>query len=123
MAGFNYARMQQTVIRLLSRFGPVAGATLIKPGVPTGPSFDPTPGVPVNYTCSAVILDYTINQVDNTNILASDKRILAARPDMSISPDPSWSITVKGTTYRIMAPTRTTAPGDVNLMWDLQCRI
>lgn len=120
---FNYARLKKTADRLISRFGPVADATFNEPGAASS-GFNPgETSAPTQHPVRVVVLGYNRNEIDGLRILATDKKIFVAIGDNdALEPTSEWTLTTKGVTYQIVPPVRPLQPGDVKLLWEVQCR-
>lgn len=121
MTGYDYSRAKATADRLINRFGKANKAVLLEPAGQIGKSFDPIALAPTEHLCRVVALEYRAREVDGTTILSTDKRFYVAVEDLQITPKTSWVLVVDGVKYRIM-DVNTLQPGDVVIMWDLQCR-
>jgi len=69
---FDYARARATAARLIASFGQTV--TLRKPGATTGPSYDPVPGAPDDYTAKAVDLNRLIRNMNDVTVTAGSRR-------------------------------------------------
>lgn len=121
MAAFDYTRLKiQTVEPLLERFGKTTSGTLIKPGVPSGPPYNPVPGVPVEYPVTVVQTEYQLKDIDGTLIQQGDRKFLVSTKN---APEPAKQDTlrVEGIVYQIIN-IKPLAPGPVTMMWTLQVR-
>lgn len=68
---FDYSGLLATANRLISEFG--KSATLIKPGTPTGPDYDPQPGTPVESSITLVEVDWKQMYRSETLVQTGDK--------------------------------------------------
>lgn len=66
-----YDRAEQTARKLLGQFG--YAAQIERAGVPTGPAYDPSPGVPTLHACTVVETGYSLKDRDHTNVQVGDK--------------------------------------------------
>lgn len=93
--------------------------TLIRPGVPTGPEWNPTPGpdqrIPVKLLGDALALGL----VTGTTIQAGDRREMMAAE--GTTPTPADRMEIGGTTYAIIRA-EPYAPGGEALFYDLILR-
>lgn len=93
----------------------------------TGDTWNPVEGPPIEHDCSAVVLDYSINQTDGVRILVGDRRVLVAVGNLNVTPKPDWLLSIKmkgdasAKNYRLMQ-IKPLEPGDLTLLWDMQCR-
>lgn len=118
---FNYGRTKLTADRLISKFG--ADGSIRRVGAPTGPSYDPIPGQPVDHPCRFVVLDYSNDEVDGTRILATDKKVLLAVGDLTITPTTS-DLLVDGpsSSYKIIPPLKPLSPAGTVILYEVQAR-
>lgn len=111
MPGFDYARMQATASRLLSRFA--QGAVTLTRTIPGEP--DPeTPWIPGEPTVTTYTLDATVRGVakefiDGTTILATDLEVTAAA--LGTDPGPGDTLAIDGQTVTIIKQMRVPAAG------------
>lgn len=119
MTAFDYARMTATSDRLIERFGQ-AGA--IRRRTTTGPAYDPTQGDPVDHACQLVVSDYSAMEVDGTRVLATDKKVLLAKGDLTIEPGlDDVVVETGGAVYKIVS-IKPLKPGSAVVLWELQVR-
>lgn len=126
MAGFNYQRAKATADRLIARFGRPEPAVLRAPTF-TGPDYDPTPGPPVDHPCTVVVVEWETKELETNRVLANDLKLLVAKGELAIDPDPSHKLVVGGVEHTIVGPesglgVRTVAPGGVTVFYKLQVR-
>jgi len=108
LAGFNYAKIQTVADRLITRFG--YSGHILRNNTTT-------------YPCKLVLTEYTALEVDGVLIQSTDRKILIAAKNLNIEPNPETDVVFGGDTlpWRIIRANRT-APGGVNLLWELQVR-
>lgn len=120
MSAYNYGRLKATADRLIGRFG--RSGTLSRPGSPTGPAYDPTPGTPTTYAVSYVVDDYRNSELDGTRVLQSDKKLTMAVKALSITPATSDTLVeTDGSVYKII-DVKPLQPGATTLLWEIQAR-
>lgn len=127
-----------TIERLIAQYG--KAVSLRRPGTTAGYTkswnteqgryqweIDAAPGTyvyvdpaatPVDIAGHAVEKKYKLNEINNTTILASDRRFITA--DLPF-PTQSDKLVI-GTTVLNIVNVMPTQPGDVTLVWELQCR-
>lgn len=94
-------------------------ATLTRPGTPTGPSYDPTPGTPSTHDLRVMQDSLGLGMIDGTTIRAGDLRLMCAAE--GIRPTTADRVTVQGVSYAV-ALCEPFAPGGVDLYYDLLLR-
>lgn len=118
MAGFDYGRSAAQANRMIARFG--QPAVLERP-TKSGPAYNPTIGTPGEHAVTVVVTGYDAKDIDGTRILATDKKVLLAKGNMTITPTLSDLLKIGGEPHRII-DIRTLAPGGQVVLWTLQCR-
>lgn len=116
---FDYESLKlNTVEPLIERFGKTV--TLTQPGASTGPAYDPTPGVPTNNPGKAVEVKIKQEHIDGTLIQQGDRMFLVSTQGV---PEPALDNTmmVDGVTLQVIA-INPLKPGDVTMLWKIQCR-
>lgn len=94
-------------------------ATLTRPGAPTGPSYDPTPGTPTTHALRVMQDSLGLGLIDGTTIRAGDLRLMCAAE--GIRPTTADRVTVAGVSYAIVR-CEPYAPGGVDLFYELLLR-
>jgi hypothetical protein len=117
---FDYGRSKATADRLIARFG--QAAVLRRPGAPSGPVYDPTPGEPTDYACTIVVLAYDNREIDGTRILSTDKKVLLSKGSLAIEPALSDKLVIGGTEHAIVDPIQPLSPGGVVVLYQVQAR-
>lgn len=118
---FDYAEMLATADELLEYFG--QPAVLTSPGTSSGDVFNPTPGAPATEVCTIVEIDYEQGEIDNSAVLATDKRILIKVGDLSATVVASArTIAYGGKTFTIVGPVKAINPGGTLLLYEAQAR-
>lgn len=118
---FDYAKSAATALKLLTNFG--ANATLIKRAEG---AYDPATGsnsvTETNYTVKAVLLNYKFNETttEGSLIQAKDRKVIMQAA--TVTPDTSDTITIGGTTYRIIN-VKSLNPAGVEVIHELQVRV
>lgn len=120
MTAYNYGRLKSTADRLIAKYGRTG--TLRRPGTPTGPTYDPTPGTPADYAVTYVVEDYRNGEVDGARILQSDKRLHMAVASLAVTPKTSDTLVeTDGSVYKII-DVKPLQPGAATLLWEIQAR-
>lgn len=114
---FGYAGLQTTAQRLIADFGRTA--TLVRPGEPTGPDYNPQPGTPTEYTVSLVQLEYSMTNRDQSLIQAGDRVWLVSTAGEA----PAQTDTLKdmGKEYQLI-DVQPLMPGDATLLFEVHGR-
>lgn len=121
MTSFNYARAKATADRLIERYGQLGA--IRRTGAPTGPEYDPTPGVDVDHPARFAMLDYEATEIDGTRVLATDKKALLAVGSLTITPAlDDKLVEADGTVYKIIPPLKPLSPAGTVVMYEIQCR-
>lgn len=120
MAAFDYGKMKGTAEKLLSRFG--QAATLLKPGVPSGPAHNPGPAVPLSYACTVVVTDFSASERQGTEIEVTDRKVLVSTGGLPVAPATRDKITIGGKTFNVIN-VETLNPGGTSLLYTLQARL
>lgn len=97
--------------------GPLT-VTIIRAGAPTGPSYDPTPGVDTAYPVNALVSEFSVMERNASLIDATDIKLLVAA-GQGVVPTSQDRVTLNGKTRAIknVAPLN---PGGADLMYSLQ---
>lgn len=119
MTAFDYTRTLATANRLIERFGQLGAVR--RPGTPTGPSYDPTPGTPTDDPARFVITAYMAREVDGTRVLSSDVKVLMAPGGLLNDPTTNDKV-IAGSTEYMIVDVSTLAPAGVAVLYTLQCR-
>lgn len=126
MSGFDYSRAKATADRMIARYGQIA--TLRRPTA-SGPAYNPTPGGPVDYDVTVVVTSYSAHEIAESGgrVLATDRKVLLAAGNLSITPRPSDKLMLGGEVCQIVGPDegrgiQTAAPGGVTVLYELHCR-
>jgi hypothetical protein len=124
---FDYARLRTQARQIIERYG--APAVLRKPGTPTGPAYDPTPGAPTDYPLSVVIAKFSTYEIANSQgrIQANDEQILMAPENPLAVPTPGDKLLIGASTYTLIGPDEgkgieTIAPGGTAVLFLAQAR-
>lgn len=117
MAAYDYGRAKATADRMIARFGQ---AGVLKTFAAGGTSYNPTL-TPTDHDVTVVVQDYMGREVDGTRVLATDKKVMMAKGDLTVEPTPAGKMVIGGVPHSIIA-VDTLAPGGVTVMWTLQCR-
>ena len=120
MTAFDYTRTLATANRLIERFGQLGAVR--RPGTPTGPSYDPTPGTPTYDPARFVITAYEARDVDGTRVLATDKKALVAPGTLPSAPGLADKLVeADGTVWNIV-DVETLKPATTALLHTVQVR-
>jgi hypothetical protein len=92
-------------------------ATLIKPGVYTGPDYDPTPSAPVEYLVT--VIDDAIRVRDQSGALTRETVRVLTIGATGVVPAKADRVRVRGLEHEIMA-VMPLAPGGVDLLYELE---
>ena len=112
---YDYGPLRRTAERLLDRFG--QDVTLIKPGVPAGPEWNPTPGQPVEHTIVAV--DENQMRRDQSGTLIGDAvHALIVSTAAGVAPERADRVRVAGKEYEI-TDVAAIAPGGTVLLYQI----
>lgn len=129
MAGFNYTRLQRTALKLLTRFGPVAGATYSRVTqthtLATASATEST----TSYSIKAVELDASqaaqrYRGADGGSLISvGDRLVYATGSDLTIEPQAGDTITINGLTLRVIALVEKIAPAGTAVLYVILCRV
>lgn len=120
MTAFDYSRPLATANRLIARFG--QDGFVQRPGTPTGPAYDPTPGTPVDHAARFAVLEYTSRDIDGTRILATDKMVYLAVGALTIEPTTSdLLVEADASIYKII-DVKPLKPATTVLFYQIQVR-
>lgn len=120
MTAFDYARPLATANRLIERYG--QNGFVRRPGAPSGPPYNPTPGAPVNHDARFVVTKFEAREIDGTRILATDKKVLMSPGTLTIDPASTDTLVeANGATWKIVA-VETLRPAETTLLYTLQVR-
>ncbi len=120
---FDYIRSRATADRLIADFG--QAGSIRRKTVTGGDDFDPSSGTTTqtDYAATLVVLDYTDEELRNTRVLATDKKILIAAGGLAVEPALSDKIVeADGTAYEIVPPLQPLKPAGVVVFIQAQCR-
>jgi hypothetical protein len=114
---FDYARARATAARLIASFGQTV--TLRKPGATAGPSYDPVPGAPDDYTAKAVDLNRLIRNMNDVTVTAVSRTLFL---DASVSPAKGDQVQI-GSEWCEITVSRPLAPGGVNVLYEVEVSV
>lgn len=118
---YDYGRAKSTADRLLEKFGQLGKVR--RTGAPTGPAYDPTPGVDVDHDAFMAVLDFDTSEIDGTRVLATDKYVLLAVGNLPIALAlDDKLVEADGTVYRIIPPLKPLSPAGTVVMYEVQAR-
>jgi hypothetical protein len=116
---FDYASIRDSVvIPQLEAFG--VAAVLTQPGIPTGPDYDPTPGVPVVYPSTVLQTSFTMKDKAGTVVEENDAKYILS-PEGDPDPDLQGTLTVGGITLQVIS-LKPLQPGPTVMFWYVHCR-
>jgi hypothetical protein len=78
-------------------------AVLTAQGAGTGPSYDPTPGTPVDYPCRALATNWSNYSRANGLVAAEDRKILIQAQGLGVVPKDGMSITIDGESFVLVS--------------------
>lgn len=88
-------------------------------------AYDPATGTATptltDYPLTAVVFDYPDEQVNGSDIMTGDKRVLASAQNLAALPTPSDYITISGERHSIINIKRL-APAGVAVLYTIQAR-
>lgn len=118
---YDYGRAKAAADRLLEKFGQLGKVR--RTGAPTGPEYDPTPGVDVDHDAFMAVLDYDDSLINGTRILATDKYVILAVGDLPISLAlDDKLVEADETVYKIIPPLKPLSPAGTVVMYEIQAR-
>ena len=94
-------------------------AVLTRAGVPTGPSYDPTPGESLTYKCKAIVEKYSDRFRTDSLIKQSDRKVLILANSLGVRPAEGDRITIAGITFTAMD----VATDPAEAVWEIQGRV
>lgn len=100
MNKFNYARAQNTALRLLDKFGATGSIVRDVPG--SGPVWDPGEPVSTPYACTAAILATQMKDVDGTLVKSTDRTAYVAAKGLVIEPTTTDRLVFNDKSYTIV---------------------
>jgi len=98
------------------------GAFIVRAGTPTGPSYNPTHGVPVAYPVTVVYDTWRNDQIDGTLIKQGDLKILVASSGLTITPTPNDIFRDATGAEKSIINVEPLQPGGVAVMYVVQAR-
>jgi hypothetical protein len=113
-----YDEMQAVAVELIDEFGYTN--QLQRAGAPTGPIYNPQPGLPTLHECKVVELEYSLTNRDATLVLTGDKLGLIST-DVDVVPGLDDVLLLGGTPYRFI-DLQPLSPGGQVLMFEFHCR-
>ncbi|MBZ9600749.1 hypothetical protein [Phyllobacterium chamaecytisi] len=118
-AKFNYARSQQTALRLITKFGQAGSVVRDVPG--GGPVYDPGEPVPTSYACTLAVMKFDNRDIDGTLIKASDKKVYIAAKGFAIIPVTTDRLLIGGLSHTIVR-VMPLNPAGINVYFEVQAR-
>lgn len=119
MNKFNYARAQNTALRLLEKFGQLSSIIRDVPG--SGPIWDPGEPTPTPHACTMAALKFDNKDIDGTLIKASDKKVYIAAKGLSIAPTTTDKLMIGGVSHAIMR-VMPLNPAGIDVYFEVQAR-
>jgi hypothetical protein len=119
MTTFDYAGLRDnTAEPLLARFG--KSATLVQPGTPSGPEWDPTPGESTESTVTVVETRFNIEDREGSLVQVGDRMFLVSTAGGAV-PALADKLTIDSATYQIIN-VKPLKPGSVTMLYRLHVR-
>jgi len=116
---FDYGAIRDSVVvPQLANFG--EDATLIQPGVPTGPEYDPTPGTPTPYAVKVLTTAFSVADRAGSLVQENDQKYLMSTEGNPL-PDLKGTITIGGEVLQVIK-LETKRYGGTVLFWYVYCR-
>jgi len=84
--------LAKTVGKAFSKI--VYDAVLTRPGPPSGPAYDPTPGTPLTFKCKAIAVAYSGGMVGQGLVASTDVNVLILAATLATDPRPLDQITI-----------------------------
>ncbi|MGO4449110.1 hypothetical protein AB4Y96_09300 [Phyllobacterium sp. TAF24] len=100
MLKFDYAKSQNTALRLLDKFGMTGQIVRETPG--TGPAYDPGEPVITSYPCTLAVLKFDNKDIDGTLVKATDKKVYVAAKGLAIVPTTTDRLSIVGAQHTIV---------------------
>lgn len=120
MSAFDYSRTVETAERLITRYGQLG--FIRRTGEPTGPDYDPTPGVETEYAARFVVTEYDSREIDGSRIRASDKKVLLSVKGLTIDPTTSDLLVEHDGSTLSIVDADPLKPAETIVLWTLQAR-
>ena len=120
MSGFNYDKAAKTALNLITKFGATHKIRRATNTPPSNPWEPPTTSN-TDYSCQAVVTEYSAREIDGVNILATDRRAVVAAAGLVIVPATTDLLLLDSTVYTI-ARVKHIKPADVVIAYELQVR-
>jgi hypothetical protein len=98
------------------------GAFIVRAGTPTGPVYNPTPGVPVAHPVTVVYDEWRLSEIDGTLIRVGDLKILVASSGLTITPTPNDVFRDATGAEKSIINVEPLQPGGVAVMYVIQAR-
>ena len=117
---FDYSNLTATAVRLIDQFGTTLTLTRKGDGA-YDPSTGTVGGAPQHARTRAVKATYHAQEIDGTNILAGDAKVLVS-PDIALSPVAGDSIEISGESLRVMRCDEI-KPADTVVLYIVQARV
>lgn len=119
MATFDYAKLQATANRLITKFGQTGA---VKRETLPDPVYGGAPTV-TSYTATLVPMSYDQKYVDGANITTADRKIYISSVGLAITPRVGDIVTVAGVNYSVVAADPNNYDGVTNVVFIVQGRI
>lgn len=118
----DYSRSVQTALRMIYKSGRNIEVTTIG----TGGEYDPAtgtflPSTDDKYQIKGVFTNFDIKEIDGTNVLHTDQKVLIAAGSLPIMPKSGDTIKDSGAEYAVVN-TNSIKPGDTAILYEVQIR-
>lgn len=116
----NYTPLAQSAQRLIQKYG--RSITQRVPTFTAGARAYEGTVTYVNYTLTAVVVDYRADEADGETILQTDRKYLVAARDVTVAPAPGHLL-VDGSATLTVVGVATVQPGATALVYECQARV
>lgn len=118
----DYSRQVQSALRMIYKYG--RNVEIISQG--TGGEYDPstgqfTPAEPKKTNIKAVFVDYETKEIDGTNVLRTDKKVLIAAASLEEKPSTTTKIKDGSEEYSVI-DVNIIQPGNTKILYEVQAR-
>lgn len=114
MPTFDYEDMADTAAELIEEFG--FASQLRRPGSPTGPAHNPTPGAPVIDDVVICRVKLRVNEADGQRIKVTDTKLLLSPAGVTAAPSTNSEVYLGGK-WRKVTAVEPINPGDIDVLW------
>ena len=124
MADFNYVKSRATADKLIAKFGGKLKGKIIRTPVGNGPKSNPGKGVPVEYPCTCVVVNWDKSKRTDSEVERNTRRMLVSALNLPVEIElTDKMIAPDGQAYRIIAPINVLKPNDIIVMYDLSVQV